>query len=83
MNQTTMMKRMTSDEYREKIVALGLTQTAAAQFLAICERTSRRYALGETSIPGQWQSCCARWCARSSIPMTFSKSRNETSATMA
>ena len=39
------MKRMSDDEYREKIDALGLTQIAAAQFLDIAERTSRRYAL--------------------------------------
>lgn len=39
------MKRMSDDEYREKINALGLTQIAAARFLDIAERTSRRYAL--------------------------------------
>jgi hypothetical protein len=31
------MKRMTPDEYREKIDALGLTQVDAAQFLDIAE----------------------------------------------
>ena len=39
------MKRMTDEEYREKLDALGMTQTAAAQFLDIAERTARRYAL--------------------------------------
>jgi hypothetical protein len=43
---------MTDDEYRAKLDALGMTQTAAAQFLAVAERTSRRYALGVSPIPG-------------------------------
>jgi hypothetical protein len=38
------MKPMKFHEYREKLDALGLTQIAAAQFLGIAERTSRRYA---------------------------------------
>jgi hypothetical protein len=39
-------KRMNAKQYREAIAELGLTQTAAAHFLKIGERTSRRFALG-------------------------------------
>ncbi len=42
---------MTSDEYRQAIAALGLSQMAAATFLEIGERTSRRWASGEVEIP--------------------------------
>lgn len=42
---------MTSDEYRETIDALGLTQGAAAKLLGVDDRTSRRWACGERDIP--------------------------------
>jgi DNA-binding transcriptional regulator YiaG len=42
---------MTSDEYRETIEKLGLTQNGAARLLGVDERTSRRWALGERDIP--------------------------------
>jgi hypothetical protein len=42
---------MTADQYRKAIKSLGLTQVAAAHMLGVDERTSRRYALGETAIP--------------------------------
>lgn len=42
---------MTSDEYRETIETLGLTQNGAARLLGVDERTSRRWALGERDIP--------------------------------
>lgn len=46
------MKKMKHEEYRSIIEKLGLTQVAAGEFLDIGERTSRRYALGESPIPG-------------------------------
>jgi hypothetical protein len=46
------LKRMTGEEYREKISALGMSQVAAAEFLDIAVRTSARYALGASPIPG-------------------------------
>lgn len=42
---------MTSDEYREALDALGLTQNAAAKLLGVDDRTSRRWACGERDIP--------------------------------
>lgn len=42
---------MTSDEYREAIDRLGLTQGGAARLLGVDERTSRRWANGERDIP--------------------------------
>jgi DNA-binding transcriptional regulator YiaG len=40
---------MTATEYRECIAALGLSQIAAAAFLGISQRTSRRWAAGENA----------------------------------
>lgn len=42
---------MTSQEYRDAIEALGLSQLAAAPFLGISPRTSQGYALGEYPVP--------------------------------
>jgi transcriptional regulator with XRE-family HTH domain len=41
-------RRRIADQYRELIAALGLSQIAAAEFLGISPRQSRRWALGET-----------------------------------
>jgi DNA-binding transcriptional regulator YiaG len=42
---------VTSDEYRQTIDQLGLSQNGAARLLGVDERTSRRWALGERDIP--------------------------------
>ena len=42
---------MTPDEYRNALVALGLTQGGCARLLGVDERTSRRWANGERDIP--------------------------------
>ncbi|UPJ78804.1 hypothetical protein IVB16_28625 [Bradyrhizobium sp. 183] len=42
---------MTSDEYRDALEALGLTQGDGARLLGVDERTSRRWANGERDIP--------------------------------
>jgi hypothetical protein len=42
---------MTGAEYRDALARLGLSQVGAARFLGIDDRTSRRWALGEVSIP--------------------------------
>jgi DNA-binding transcriptional regulator YiaG len=42
---------VTSDEYREAIGRLGLSQIAAARLLGVDARTSRRWASGERDIP--------------------------------
>lgn len=42
---------MTKDEYRDAIGRLGLTQVGAARFLGVNEKTSRRWASGESDIP--------------------------------
>lgn len=44
---------MTPAQYRAAIKLLGLSQVKAGKFLGINERTSRRYALGETIVP-EW-----------------------------
>lgn len=42
---------MTTDQYRDAISRLGLSQVGAAHFLGVDPRTSRRWALGELPIP--------------------------------
>jgi transcriptional regulator with XRE-family HTH domain len=42
---------MTPMQYRAAIEKLGLSQRAAAAFLGVDERTSRRWALDEAQIP--------------------------------
>ena len=42
---------MTSDEYRETIEQLGMTQGVAAKLLGVDDRTSRRWACGEREVP--------------------------------
>jgi transcriptional regulator with XRE-family HTH domain len=42
---------MTPTQYRTAIERLGLSQVRAAAFLGISDRQSRRFALGEASIP--------------------------------
>jgi hypothetical protein len=42
---------MRHNEYRDAIAALNLTQVAAARFVKVDERTSRRWATGEIPIP--------------------------------
>ena len=45
------MKPMTKIEYRAIIAALGLSQGRAGAFLGVGDRTSRRWALGESAVP--------------------------------
>jgi DNA-binding transcriptional regulator YiaG len=42
---------VTSDEFRDTIERLGLSQIAAARLLGVDARTSRRWASGERDIP--------------------------------
>lgn len=42
---------MTSDQYREALAALELTQGGGARLLGVDERTSRRWANGERDVP--------------------------------
>jgi hypothetical protein len=41
---------MSSDEYRQALDKLGLSQTAAAPFLGVSPRTSQSFALGEATV---------------------------------
>lgn len=42
---------MTSDQYRNAIETLGMSQVAAAKLLGVDARTSRRWASGERDVP--------------------------------
>ena len=63
---------MTSDEYRAALYRLGLTQAAAAALLRVDERTSRRWANGERSIPGPAELALAL-LERFGLPAEFDK----------
>ena len=43
---------MTHEEYRDALDDLGYTQEEAASLLGVSPRTSRKWALDETRIPG-------------------------------
>lgn len=42
---------MTASDFRAAIAHLGLSQVGAARLLGVDDRTSRRWALGESGIP--------------------------------
>jgi transcriptional regulator with XRE-family HTH domain len=44
------IEAISAERYCELIAKLGLSQRAAARFLGIAERTSRRYASGESLV---------------------------------
>jgi DNA-binding transcriptional regulator YdaS (Cro superfamily) len=44
-------QRMTSDQFRDIIGALGLSQLRASKLFGVDARTGRRWALGERSVP--------------------------------
>jgi DNA-binding transcriptional regulator YiaG len=44
--------RLTEQQYRDALDALGLSQPGAARFLDVNERTSRRWAEGDLEPPG-------------------------------
>lgn len=46
-----MLNDMTADEYRNAIKRLGLSQTAAGEFLGVNPVTSRRRATGAVKVP--------------------------------
>lgn len=43
---------MTPTQFRSALSRLGLTQTGAARLVGADERTARRWALGERTVPG-------------------------------
>jgi hypothetical protein len=60
------LPRMTALEYRDCIEALGLSQIAAAQFLGISPRQSRRLASGER-VPEIWVEIVLRLMVKYNI----------------
>jgi len=52
---------MSHDEFRDALAALGMTQRDAAGVLMVDERTSRRWALGESEIPGPVEVLIRLW----------------------
>ena len=46
------LSAVSADEFRDAIAGLGMTQRDAAKALEVDERTVRKWALGERSVPG-------------------------------
>jgi DNA-binding transcriptional regulator YiaG len=46
------LSAVSPEQFREAIAALGMSQRAAATALEVDERTVRKWALGERTIPG-------------------------------
>jgi hypothetical protein len=42
---------LNAEQYRDALSRLGLSQVGAAQMFGVNERTSRRWALGESAVP--------------------------------
>lgn len=59
-----MTHRMSTDEYREALGQLGLSQLEAARLLGAGARSSRRWALGETEVPGPVATMIKLWLLR-------------------
>jgi hypothetical protein len=59
-----MTQRMTTAEYRQALGQLGLTQSEVGALLGFTDRNSRRYALGETPVPGAVATMIRLWLLR-------------------
>ena len=52
---------MTAEEYREALERLDLSQAEVGRLLLVGDRTSRRWALGETPVPGPVEMHIRQW----------------------
>lgn len=59
-----MAPRMTTEEYRSAIGHLGLTQEEVGRLLGAYKRTARRWASGETEVPGPVATMIRLWLER-------------------
>jgi transcriptional regulator with XRE-family HTH domain len=59
-----MTAMMTRDEYRDAIGQLGLTQEEVGEILGAGKRTARRWASGETPVPGPVEMHIRLWRER-------------------
>lgn len=59
-----MVRRMSTKAYRMALVQLALTQNEVGRLLGANERTARRWALGETDVPGPVATMIRLWLER-------------------
>ena len=59
-----MAHRMSTEAYREALGQLGLTQEEVGDLLGFTGRNARRYATGETPVPGAVATMIALWLQR-------------------
>lgn len=59
-----MTAMMTKDEYRSALGRLGLTQEQVGALLDVGPRTARRWATGETPVPGPVEMHVRLWLER-------------------
>jgi DNA-binding transcriptional regulator YiaG len=55
---------MSRDEYREALQTLGLTQVEVGRLMHVGARTARRWASGETPVPGPIEIHIRLWLQR-------------------
>lgn len=58
---------MTKKEYRDALSALSLSQQEVGRLLGVDARTSRRWATGETEVPGPVEVHIRLWLERPEI----------------
>ena len=62
-----MLEMMSRDEYRSALEKLGLAQEEVGRLLGTGGRTSRRWASGETEVPGPVEMHIRLWLERPEI----------------
>lgn len=62
-----MLEMMSRDEYRSALEKLGLAQEEVGRLLGAGGRTSRRWASGETVVPGPVEMHIRLWLERPEI----------------
>lgn len=60
----TMSQMMSKDEYRAALATLGISQQEVGRLLGAGERTARRWATGETDVPGPVEMHILQWLER-------------------
>ena len=55
---------MTVEQYRAALTRLGLAQEEVGRLLGVDPRTARRWALGESDVPGPVRAMVTLWLSR-------------------
>lgn len=70
---------MSKEEYRSALAQLGLTQGEAGRLLNVADRSSRRYATEEDTIPGPVEVMLRLWLERPELLQVVRRMADERS----